>query len=222
MSWKPKTVVNALSAAALLLSSIYGFGQLAQNSTVICSSRPAAEAPRVYHARTNTPDLKTLQHKAERGDPDMQFLMGRRYENGIGVRESSARAAKWYRKAAEQNLPRAQYNLGRLYASGEGFPQNYAEAMKWFHKAAAQDYPLAQNRLGVMYEKGQGVARDNVEAYKWFSLAAGTNQNVFAVANRESLAHRLTSEQLQEAQRRADSVLPHSSVSLAESMDGRQ
>ena len=78
--------------------------------------------------------------------------------------------------------------------------------MKWFRKAAAQDYPLAQNRLGVMYEKGMGVAQDYVEAYKWYTLATGRKQNVFAVANREALALRMTPDQIAQARR------PHGSM----------
>ena len=54
-----------------------------------------------------------------------------------------------------------------------------------------------------MYERGQGVTKDYIEAYKWYTLAAGAEQNVFAVANRENLARRMTPTQIQEAQIRA-------------------
>ena len=54
-----------------------------------------------------------------------------------------------------------------------------------------------------MFEKGQGVSKDQLEAYKWYFLAARANENVFAVANCELLARRLTPEQIAEGQRRA-------------------
>ncbi len=42
------------------------------------------------------------------------------YENGRGVAQDYAEAARWYRKAAEQGDAGAQHNLGLLYAKGVG------------------------------------------------------------------------------------------------------
>jgi uncharacterized protein len=105
-------------------------------------------------------------------------------------------------KAAEGDV-KAQYNLGRIYAEGDGVRQSYKKAFGWYHKAAAQDYALAKNKLGVMYERGLGVKRDYVKAYRWFTSAAGTNQAVYAIANREALARRMTAGQIVEGERRA-------------------
>jgi hypothetical protein len=163
--------------------------------------------------------LKLTRMTAQSGQPSAQYRLGRMYENGSGVRESSAQAAKWYRKAAEQGFAPAQCALGRLHASGEGVRQDNAEALRWFAKAAAQDYALAMNRLGLMYERGQGVPKDYVQAYKWFILAAGAEQNVFGVANQEVLARRMTPQQIQEAQRLAEAALAHSSPALAAGTD---
>ena len=52
------------------------------------------------------PDQKPLEEvraKAETGDADSQFQLGRRYDKGEGVAKDQVEAAKWYRKAAEQN-----------------------------------------------------------------------------------------------------------------------
>src|SRR5207248_5755149 len=97
---------------------------------------------------------------------------------------------------------------------GGSVRQMFAEAVKWFGTAAAQDYALAQNRLGVMYERGQGVAQDHVEAYQWYTLAAGNDQNVFGVANRETLACRLTAEQILKGQARAEEVAAQSTLKV--------
>src|SRR5213594_3695158 len=75
-------------------------------------------------------DFKAIKRTAEQGDAKAQYVLGRMYENGAGVGESCARAARWYRKAAEQNCAPAQYGLGRLYAAGEGVCQDYTEAIK--------------------------------------------------------------------------------------------
>ena len=67
-----------------------------------------------------------------------QCYLGSLYEEGAGVPQDNAEAAKWYRKAAEQGETSAQYNLGAMYTEGQGVPQNFAEAAKWYRKAAEQ------------------------------------------------------------------------------------
>jgi TPR repeat protein len=202
--------------AVLLLGTIYGFGQPASLPTPSSASRDAEASRLQLRSNGQSVGVKAIKLIAERGDAKAQFLLGRMYENGSGTRESSTRAAKWYREAAEQNYAPAQYSLARLYAAGAGVRQNFAEAIKWFRRAAAQDYALAQNRLGVMYEKGEGVTQDQVEAYKWYTLAAGNDQNVFAMANRETLALRLTAEQILEGQRRAQIVVGQTNFNVVE------
>ena len=159
--------------------------------------------PSMTGGSAHASDVTAIKSKAKQGDARAQYLLGRIYETGEGVRENFVKAAKWYRKAAEQNSVQAQYRLGRLYASGLGVRQSYAEAIQCFRKAAAQGHIPAKNRLGVMYERGEGVEQDVVEAYKWFTLAAADNQHLFGVANREVLARRLTAEQMAEGDRRA-------------------
>ena len=77
------------------------------------------------------------------------------YDEGRGVTQDYAEAAKWYRKAAEQGDTDAQYNLGVMYDNGRGVTQDYAEAAKWYRKGAEQGYADAQYNLGMMYETGE-------------------------------------------------------------------
>jgi hypothetical protein len=74
-------------------------------------------------------DIKTIRKQAEAGDANAQFNIGSMYENGSGVRQDYAEAARWYRKAAERGDARAQYNLGILNQNGWGVPQDYKEAV---------------------------------------------------------------------------------------------
>jgi len=92
---------------------------------------PSQCAPR----RSNS--SKTLRKQAEAGDANAQFNIGSMYENGSGVKQDYAEAAKWYRKAAERGDARAQYNLGFMYLNGTGVPQDYAEAEKWYKSRGA-------------------------------------------------------------------------------------
>ena len=53
---------------------------------------------------------------AEKGDAEAQYRLGRMYDDGTGVGQSSAMAARWYRKAAEQGQKTAIKRLQNLQA----------------------------------------------------------------------------------------------------------
>jgi uncharacterized protein len=92
------------------------------------------------------------------------------------------------------------------YENGKGVPQDYREAVKWYRLAAAQGNELAQVNLGVMYTNGTGVRQDFVRAHMWFNLAAAAstgNSRDTATANRDSIASKMTGEQIGTAQEMA-------------------
>jgi TPR repeat protein len=96
--------------------------------------------------------------------------------------------------------------LGWVYDIGQGVPQDYAEAVKWFRLAAEQGEANAQLGLGVMYGLGKGVPQDYTEGVKWLNLAAsrasGANAKSYAEL-RDTVAGRMTPQQIAEAQRLA-------------------
>jgi hypothetical protein len=94
--------------------------------------------------------------------------------------------------------------------NGKGVPEDKKEAVKWYRKAADQGHRSAQYYLGAMYYYGEGVPKDDVEAYKWYSLSAAQG-NEGAKKSKESVAGRMTAEQITEAQKRsADFKQPRS------------
>jgi hypothetical protein len=117
-------------------------------------------------------DIKTLRRQAEAGNANAQFNIGSMYENGSGVKQDYAEAAKWYRKAAKRGDVSAQDNLGIMTQNGWGVPQDHAEAVKWYRMAAMQGVAPAQYNLGFMYLNGQGVPQNYAEAAKWYRKAA--------------------------------------------------
>ncbi|MFI5088940.1 MAG: AMIN domain-containing protein [Terriglobales bacterium] len=175
-------------------------------------------------------DPSTLLQAAQRGDPKAQYALGTLYASGRGVPRDDAQALKWLKAAAAQGCVPAQLVLGRMYVAGTGAPRDYAEAMRNFRSA---DTPEAWYQLGLMYQQGLGAVasdaeavvwwlkaaqrgsaeaqsaigrlylnRDPVEAYSWFALAAAAGDKESAAAM-NSLAPRLTAQQLLEAQQRA-------------------
>ncbi len=117
-------------------------------------------------------EFTQLLERAQQGDAESQFEVGKRYANGNGVSTNAEEAVKWYKLAAEQGYSNAQNNLGVCYGNGEGVSENDAEAVKWYRLAAEQGDATAQLNLGRCYDNGEGVPQDYKEAVKWYRLAA--------------------------------------------------
>ncbi len=95
---------------------------------------------------------------------------------------------------------RYQTMLGIMYANGEGVPKDDTQAVYWFRKAAEQGYARGQYNLAGMYANGEGVPEDYVQAYAWYSIAAAQGDED-AQENKNTLAKRMTSAQVAEAQK---------------------
>ena len=74
--------------------------------------------------------------------------------------------------------------------------------MKWFTLAAEQGHGAGQIRLGVMYHTGEGVPKDNVYAHMWWDIAASSGEKE-AVKNRDIVAKRMNSNQIEKAKKLA-------------------
>ena len=127
---------------------------------------------------------------------ESQFYLGVMYDNGWGVPQDDAEAAKWYRRVAEARHSEvghaeAQFNLGLMYEEGRNVPQDGIFAYVWYYLAADKGHEKASKRrdmmasrmtpvqfteaqynLGKLYANGKGVPRDFPEALKWYSRAA--------------------------------------------------
>ena len=117
-------------------------------------------------------NFNEIKKKAMQGDARAQSNLGFLYDNGKGVEQNHAKAAKWFRLAADKGYAKAQFNLGVLYYKGAGVKQNHTEAAECFRLAAEQGYVDAQFNLGVLYYNGEGVEQSHTEAAKWLRLAA--------------------------------------------------
>lgn len=175
-----------------------------------------------------TEALKWLHRAAEHMEPDsdspvaaLQFIIGHMYAEGQGSPSDFGEAIKWYRFAAEQGHAGAQFNLGLLYEiaalhtentqlkthTGVTVPEDYNEPMKWYRLAAGQGHARAQLMLGHMYADGRGAARDYVQAHLWYHLA-GVGGSAEGVKCRDSIARRMTTEQIAKAEHLAHGWKP--------------
>jgi TPR repeat protein len=134
-------------------------------------------------------------------------MIGALYRAGRGVEKDPAQALAWFGKAADQGEPGGQFGLGVMHQTGDGVKQDNAAAASWYRKAADQGFGRAQNYLGVLYKDGLGVRQNIVQAYVWFALAAASpptpwgNASQTAAGNRDAVAAKMTSWQLDDAQR---------------------
>jgi TPR repeat protein len=112
---------------------------------------------------------------AEKGSAEAQWLLGRCYFLGEGVKQDLDESVKWIRKSADQGCALAQNNLGLMHGEGTGVQKNLAMAREFYRKAADQNEAVAQWNLGCVYEDGDGVKVDFKEALKWYSKAAAQN-----------------------------------------------
>ena len=105
-------------------------------------------------------------------DPDAQFTLGQKYNQGVGVGRDDVNAAHWYNKAAEQGHALAQYNLGHLYFSGKGVANDPKMVFRYWSMAADQGNPQAQHSLGMLYIHGYGGVKDRQQGIAWLKKAA--------------------------------------------------
>lgn len=111
---------------------------------------------------------------AKSGDAKAQYLVGKVYALGTGVKKDQHKAYEWFSKSADQGFGPARYELGKMFADGNGVRQNYYTAAKWYRLAATfNNNSNAQFRLGELHFNGRGVEHDYGKAIAYYTKAAG-------------------------------------------------
>lgn len=112
-------------------------------------------------------DLKELLSKAQSGNAEAQFWLGKVYEEGRLVPRDADESASWFLKSAEQGYCPAQRMLGLINARS-----NPPVGERWLLRAAEQGDAVAQFWLGFAYENNWFGTTDSQEALKWYKKAA--------------------------------------------------
>lgn len=134
------------------------------------SNTSSAPLPAIIPAPTVV--LKKSAINLNPDEPMQQYILGRKYFSGKGLKKDIKQAFKWWKKSAELDNPAAQYSLAMLYFSGRGVKQNDAAAFQWLTRSAASGYAIAQNNLGIMFEYGRGTEKNFALALRWYERAA--------------------------------------------------
>ncbi len=175
---------------------------------ISATAEPISDAIAAYGKQDYATAFRLARPLADKGNADVQFLLGMMYRDGEGVPPDEAVGASWLLRAAEQGHRRAQFFVGSSYNRGKGVPEDPVEGAKWLLRSAEQGFAAAQLDLGAAYTTGRGVPRDNVQAYLWSHLATtqfapGDHRIEIATFSRDNAASSMTAEQIAEAQRLA-------------------
>jgi TPR repeat protein len=139
---------------------------------------------------------KWCRKSAEQHNKQGECLLGLLYEDGKGVKQDYAEAAKWYIKGE------CARGLAKSYRYGRGVKQDYAEAEKWYEQFADQGTADDQADFARFYTEGnKDISSNNEKAYFWMSLAAHTNHSEYD-GPRDDIEKHLTTEQIAAVQKR--------------------
>ena len=115
-----------------------------------------------------------LISKAESGDPNAQYLVGKLYQDGPVLIPDSVEARYWFDQSARQGYTPAQYALGKLYLSDDTEVCDTVLGVQWLEYAAHHGSDCAVYRLGKEYLKGEIVERDITKAVEYLTQSAET------------------------------------------------
>lgn len=119
---------------------------------------PAQQDARVNNTPTNQPAvkpvniLKELESRAQAGDAQCQFTLGRMYALGDGVRQDKQEAIRWYRKSALQKYAPALAAMAVAYRDGHGVQKHRVYASVLMAEAALLDKQFEQEALELQGE----------------------------------------------------------------------
>ena len=83
---------------------------------------------------TENTKLTELERKANSGDAQTQYYLGKLYKLGDGVPVDDKKMVKYLTAAAKQGYEPAQYEMGCLYELGRGVPYDAGKALYWYEK----------------------------------------------------------------------------------------
>jgi hypothetical protein len=171
----------------------------------LVESRAEPESVRVHLHRENIDTLvtetvlNTLNASADAGSPESLTLIGRLYDQGVGLKQDLLQASIYYLRATrfdspwapvllwdltqrpefypflktevDAKMPAAYYVWGELAMLGFDRQITEEQALEFIEKAADADYPDALVELGDRYFSGNKIARDKNKALQLFERA---------------------------------------------------
>ena len=161
-----------------IIFSDYGINKLVSNKAYDLN----LIVDRSNYATNKKVDGEDFISKANTGDAEAQYKLGRSFYLGLNEDPDYNKAISWFKQSAEQGNIEATYNLGLCYYNGQGVEQNYDTAISYFKKAAEKGHAMAQFKYAICLHNGFGNQGKNIdEAIKWYESAA--SQDIIMAKN---------------------------------------
>jgi TPR repeat protein len=119
-------------------------------------SPPVQSQPSSPPAPKPISELAALQQKANAGDPDAMYRVGRLYATGSGLEKDYVEAFNWYKRSAKAGNTDAMYALGQAYEHGSGVREDIQQAVNWYDQATLRGHKAAKaalDRLGEDFDR---------------------------------------------------------------------
>ncbi len=113
--------------------------------------------------------IRELIEKAEKGDPEAQFNLGKLYEAEAYDSHDPLEAVYWLKNAAEQGYASAQYEMGSILLKGLFLKRDHEMGIKWLRQAADQKHLKSMLELAEIYSFGSLMYGNDIQ--KDFGLA---------------------------------------------------
>ena len=124
-------------------------------------------------ARPEPPDLAPLRQRAEAGEVQARYELGRRYLKGEGVPRDLPKAREWLEPAAKEGHPESMGAYGVMLARGLGVEADAAAGFALVSRAAEAGVLTAVMNQGIMTLRGQGTTPDAAAGIALLEKAAG-------------------------------------------------
>jgi len=144
---------------------------------IIASALIASQIPVLLENLNNAyreRSISKIEKLANRGDPDLMFMMGLIYLNGVNVPKNHHGAILWFKRAANRGHKKAFYAIKQVYTEHEEFE----DLRDWYIHAAQNGDARAAHFLASMYHKGDKIPKDLHEAAKWYKFGADMGQAI--------------------------------------------
>lgn len=116
--------------------------------------------------------LELAKAAAERNEPQAATLIGRIYQEGLGVGRDDVEAAQWYRRGAELGDTNAMFAFGVMLADGGAIKRDHQGAAQMFEKAASKGHVIANYDLALLFLTGEGKPENPRRAFAHMQYAA--------------------------------------------------
>lgn len=121
---------------------------------------------------------------SQTSNPTGYYMLGRIYNEGLGVEVDNLKALEFFEEAAKQGDADAQNIVGNNYLNADYIEKDPQKAFKYYQMAAAQGHLEGMANLGYCYQEGIGTDANYLSAEEWLRKAAdGGLQDAIDILN---------------------------------------